>query len=78
MPLYHTMGIRSLVAMALTNGAFVSMPKFDAAGALELIERERVTNLYLAPTLYYDLVHVPGIERAACVRSPSSGTRARR
>jgi 2-furoate---CoA ligase len=62
MPLYHTMGIRSLVAMALTNGAFVSMPKFDAAGALELIERERVTNLYLAPTLYYDLVHVPGIE----------------
>ncbi|HTW82887.1 MAG TPA: AMP-binding protein [Candidatus Sulfotelmatobacter sp.] len=62
MPLYHTMGVRSLVAMALTNGTFVSMPKFDAAGALDLIECERITNLYLAPTLYYDLVHVPGIE----------------
>jgi 2-furoate---CoA ligase len=25
--------------------------------ALELIERERITNLYLVPTLYHDLVH---------------------
>ncbi|HYZ15621.1 MAG TPA: AMP-binding protein, partial [Candidatus Acidoferrum sp.] len=48
MPLYHTMGIRSLVAMALTNGTFVSMPKFDAVRALDLIEGERITNLYLA------------------------------
>ncbi len=62
MPLYHTMGIRSLVSMALTNGTFVSMPKFDALRALDLIETERITNLYLAPTLYYDLVHIPGIE----------------
>jgi len=61
MPLYHTMGVRSLVAMALTNGTFVSMPKFDAARAADLIESERITNLYLAPTLYYDLVHLPGI-----------------
>jgi 2-furoate---CoA ligase len=62
MPLYHTMGIRSLVSMALTNGTFVSMPKFDAARAIDLIETERITNLYLAPTLYYDLVHAPGID----------------
>jgi 2-furoate---CoA ligase len=61
MPLYHTMGVRSLVAMALTNGAFVSMPRFDPARALDLIEGERITNLYLAPTLYYDLVHQPDV-----------------
>jgi 2-furoate---CoA ligase len=47
MPLYHTMGIRSLLAMALVDGAFVCLQRFDAAAALRLIGRERVTNLYL-------------------------------
>jgi 2-furoate---CoA ligase len=59
MPLYHTMGVRSLLAMSLIGGAFVCLPRFDAARALELIEAERVTNLYLVPTLYHDLVHHP-------------------
>jgi 2-furoate---CoA ligase len=57
MPLYHTMGVRSLLAMSLIGGAFVCLPRFDVARALELIEAERVTNLYLVPTLYHDLVH---------------------
>ncbi|HYM31158.1 MAG TPA: AMP-binding protein, partial [Candidatus Cybelea sp.] len=56
MPLYHTMGIRSLLAMALTDGCFVCLPRFDVQGALALIERERISNLYLVPTLYHDLV----------------------
>ena len=56
MPLYHTMGVRSLLAMALVDGCFVCLPRFDVPGALALIERERVTNLYLVPTLYHDLV----------------------
>ncbi len=56
MPLYHTMGVRSLIAMALVDGCFVSLPRFDAAAALALIERERISNLYLVPTLYHDLV----------------------
>ena len=59
MPLYHTMGVRSLIASSLIGGAFVCLPRFDVAGALELIEREKVTNLYLVPTLYHDLVHHP-------------------
>jgi 2-furoate---CoA ligase len=57
MPLYHTMGVRSLLAMSLISGAFVCMPRYDAVRALELIESERVTNLYLVPTLYHDLVY---------------------
>jgi 2-furoate---CoA ligase len=57
MPLYHTMGVRSLLAMSLIGGAFVCLPRFDAATALELIAAERITNLYLVPTLYHDLVH---------------------
>jgi 2-furoate---CoA ligase len=59
MPLYHTMGIHSLIAMHLVGGCFVSQAQWDAEGALQLIETERVTSLYLAPTLYYDLVHHP-------------------
>jgi 2-furoate---CoA ligase len=56
MPLYHTMGVRSLLAMALIDGCFVCQPRFDAAQALDLIDRERVSNLYLVPTLYHDLI----------------------
>ena len=57
MPLYHTMGVRSLIAMSLIGGTFVCLPRFDVARALELIAAEKVTNLYLVPTLYHDLVH---------------------
>jgi 2-furoate---CoA ligase len=57
MPLYHTMGVRSLLAMSVIAGAFVCLPRFDVPRALELIESERITNLYLVPTLYHDLVH---------------------
>jgi 2-furoate---CoA ligase len=57
MPLYHTMGVRSLLAMSLIGGTFVCLPQFDAARALRLIAAERVSNLYLVPTLYHDLVH---------------------
>ncbi|MCS0632216.1 AMP-binding protein [Telluria mixta] len=56
MPLYHTMGVRSLLAMALVDGAFVCVPKFDCAAAFRSIEAERVTCLYLVPTLYHDML----------------------
>ena len=56
MPLYHTMGVRSLLAMALVDGCFVCQPRFDAAGAVGIIEAERITCLYLVPTLYHALL----------------------
>ena len=59
MPLYHTMAVRSLLAMALVGGAFVCLPRFEAGQALELIAAEAITNLYLVPTLYHDLLHHP-------------------
>ena len=59
MPLYHTMGIHSLVAMHLVGGCYVCQPDWDAGTALGLIERERITSLYLAPTLFHDLVTHP-------------------
>jgi 2-furoate---CoA ligase len=59
MPLYHTMGVRSLLAMSLIGGVFVCLRRFDVTEALRLIAAERVTNLYLVPTLYHDVVHHP-------------------
>ena len=56
MPLYHTMGVRSLLSMALVDGGFVCLPRFDAGQALRLIAAEGVTHLYLVPTLYHDLL----------------------
>ncbi len=56
MPLYHTMGVRSLLAMAMINGTFVCLPAYSPARALDLIEAEQVSNLYLVPTLYHALL----------------------
>ena len=64
MPLYHTMGVRSLLAMALIDGTFVCLPRFDAGEALRLIQAEKVSNLYLVPTLYHDLLGHPDFARA--------------
>ena len=57
MPLYHTMGVRSLLAMSLIGGTFICLPRFDSGQALALIEKQKISNLYLVPTLYHDLVH---------------------
>ena len=63
MPLYHTMGIHSLLAMHLVGGCFVPQARWDAGQALALIEEQRITSLYLAPTLFHDLVHHPDLDR---------------
>ena len=81
MPLYHTMGIHSLLAASVVGGCFVAQPSWDAARALELIEQERIDALYLAPTLYFDLAHharlsdadVSSVRAVACAGSPMTG-----
>ena len=65
MPLYHTMGIHALTGMLAVNGCFVCQPEWSAAQALRLIQAERISALYLIPTLFYDLVHAPGLTREA-------------
>jgi 2-furoate---CoA ligase len=59
MPLYHTMGVRSLLSMALVDGLFLCSPKFDADKALAAIQTEKLTHLYLVPTLYHELLARP-------------------
>jgi 2-furoate---CoA ligase len=64
MPLYHTMGVRSLLAMALVDGLFVCVRRWNAAQALESITSFELTCLYLVPTLYHDLLAAPGFGEA--------------
>ncbi|MCE4547291.1 MULTISPECIES: AMP-binding protein [unclassified Caballeronia] len=56
MPLYHTMGVRSLLSMALVDGLFVCVRRWNARLALESIAKHGLTCLYLVPTLYHDLL----------------------
>jgi 2-furoate---CoA ligase len=63
MPLYHTMGIHALTSMAAVNGCFVCQRDWRAGDALALVGGERLTALYLIPTLFYDLVHAPALAR---------------
>ena len=63
MPLYHTMGMHSLTSVIALNGTFVVMREWSPEGALELIEEEEITALYLVPTLYHGLVQHPKFDR---------------
>ena len=56
MPLYHTMGVRLLLSMCILNGCFICQSKFSSDQALQLIYKEKITSLYLVPTLYHDLI----------------------
>ena len=60
MPLFHTMGIRALLMSTFLQGRFVAMPTFDLAGVFDAIERERISALFLVPTMFHDMVHASG------------------
>ncbi|WP_158738083.1 class I adenylate-forming enzyme family protein [Alteribacillus sp. YIM 98480] len=56
-PLYHTMGLRSLLSMSILDGECHTMLDFDPVEALEIISKQNISCLYLMPTMYHDLVH---------------------
>ena len=56
MPLFHTMGLRSLLATVLAAGTWVPQAKFDADVSLDLITEEKVSALYLVPTIFWALL----------------------
>ncbi len=61
MPLFHTMGIRSLLMSVFLNGNFVCLPAYDCETALDLIQAERISALFLVPTMFHDIVHHPDL-----------------
>ncbi|HET7669434.1 MAG TPA: AMP-binding protein [Burkholderiales bacterium] len=62
-PLYHS--APNLYAMqALLHGSLLVVePRFDAERTLALIERHRLTNVYLVPTMYVRLLRLPAATR---------------
>ncbi|MED1644430.1 AMP-binding protein [Brevibacillus agri] len=56
MPLYHTMGVRSLLAICVLNGKYVVAPDLDPYTALTLLSSERISCLYMIPRLYHELL----------------------
>jgi 2-furoate---CoA ligase len=68
MPLFHTMGIRSLLASIVAAGTWVPQPRFDADVSLELITAESVSALYVVPTVYWSLLRTGRLADATSVR----------
>lgn len=62
MPFFHTMGMRTLLMSCFLNGKLVCLPTFDVDTALDAMESEHVSALFLVPTLFHDIVQSPGIE----------------
>jgi 2-furoate---CoA ligase len=65
MPLFHTMGVRTLLASILVTGTWVPQAGFDADTSLELIARDGVSALYLVPTMYWSLLRTGRLAEAA-------------
>ncbi|HJM60347.1 MAG TPA: AMP-binding protein [Alphaproteobacteria bacterium] len=64
MPLFHTMGVRQLLTCELLGGHWVAMAQFDAGAALAHIAEERISALFLVPTVFHDIVNHPDIANA--------------
>jgi 2-furoate---CoA ligase len=62
MPMFHTMGLRTLLASIVCGGTWVPQAKFDAAESVQLIRDEGVSALYLVPTIYWSLLREQGFE----------------
>jgi 2-furoate---CoA ligase len=68
MPLFHTMGLRSLLASVIGGGTWVPQARFDAEESLALIERDAVSTLYLVPTIYWSLLRTGRLAECRSVR----------
>ena len=55
--------MRTLLVTTFLNGKLVLLPNYDSQAALELLAQEEITNLYLVPTLYYDLANHPQLDQ---------------
>ena len=62
LPLFHSFGQTCAMNAAISKGATITLlPRFDAAKALEIIDRDRVTVFMGVPTMYVGLLHDPGL-----------------
>jgi long-chain acyl-CoA synthetase len=63
-PLFHATGCHSmLLSASFFGGTLILMRRWDAEVALDLIERERVTAFSGVPTMLWDVLNSPTLER---------------
>jgi long-chain acyl-CoA synthetase len=63
-PLFHVMGSHSLLGYTTgSGGKLVLMERWNAERALELIERERITNLGGVPSMIWQVLESPDLRR---------------
>ncbi|MBE3200108.1 acyl--CoA ligase [Frankia sp. CH37] len=63
-PLFHATGCHAtLVGTAAFGGTLVLIRRWDAEVALDLMERERVTSFSGVPTMLWDLLNAPSVDR---------------
>ncbi|MDQ0253379.1 2-furoate---CoA ligase [Evansella vedderi] len=62
MPLYHTMGMRSLLSITYLNGKLVMIPDYEPEKTLKALDQEKISCVYLVPTIIHDLLHHPRFE----------------
>ena len=63
-PFFHATGSHSVLQGAMTSGSkLVLMHKWNPERALELIERERITNFGGVPTMVWQVLQSPDFER---------------
>ncbi|TMQ02827.1 MAG: AMP-dependent synthetase [Deltaproteobacteria bacterium] len=58
-PLYHSAAPAFVAIMMSLGATIILMSHFDAAGALDIIERERVTCSFMVPTMLVRLTSLP-------------------
>jgi len=63
-PLYHAAALRFALAVTAGGGTVCMLPRFDAAAALDTIEREAVTISQWVPAMFQRLLALPDERRA--------------
>ena len=63
MPLFHCGARTQGFALTFRGGTIVLHRSFDALEVVRTIERERITQVHLAPTLVQQVLELPGLER---------------
>lgn len=63
-PLFHTSGVHTgLLASLMRGGKIVLLRRWDVVEALTLIQREKVTQFPCVPTMLWDLIRSPELQR---------------
>jgi acyl-CoA synthetase (AMP-forming)/AMP-acid ligase II len=61
-PMFHVAGLAGWVTQSIVGGTHMMVPKFDAVEVMTAIQRHRITNTVLVPTMIQPLVDHPDLE----------------